>query len=55
MPKGASREALADDYVRMVEDGLLLDEAEPFDDLMARIENLESRANAGATAGAAGK
>jgi hypothetical protein len=31
----------------MVEDGLLLDEAEPFDELMARIEDLEARANAG--------
>lgn len=47
VPKGASREALADDYARMVEDGLLLDEAEPFEDLMARIEDLEARANAG--------
>ena len=50
VPKGARRAALADDYARMVEDGLLLDEAEPFDDLMARIKNLEARANASAAA-----
>jgi hypothetical protein len=55
VPKGASREALAEDYERMVEDGLLLDEAEPFDDLMARMEDLEARANAGAAAGGAGE
>jgi len=46
--EGASREALAEDYARMVEDGLLLDEAEAFDALMAKIEALEKRANAAA-------
>ena len=55
VPKGTSREALSDDYARMVEDGLLLDEAEPFDELMARVDNLEARANAAAAAGAAGE
>lgn len=48
VPGGASREALAGDYARMVEDGLLLDEAEAFDQLMARIEALQGRANAAA-------
>jgi hypothetical protein len=34
VPEGAARDALAEDYARMVEDGLLLDEAEIFDVLM---------------------
>lgn len=50
VPDGESRTALAEDYRRMVEDGLLLDEAEPFDLLMDRIQTLEKRANAAATA-----
>jgi hypothetical protein len=48
VPEGASRQALADDYARMVEDGLLLDEAETFDALMQRIGDIEQRANAAA-------
>lgn len=48
VPEGRSFEVLAEDYGRMVEDGLLLDEAEPFDALMERIRGLEARANAGA-------
>ncbi|MDT9599865.1 nucleotidyl transferase AbiEii/AbiGii toxin family protein [Sphingosinicella rhizophila] len=52
VPDGASRDALAEDYAKMVEDGLLLDEAEPFDDLMARMEALQDRANAAAAASA---
>jgi hypothetical protein len=52
VPGGASQDALAEDYAKMVEDGLLLDEAEPFDDLMARMEALQDRANAAAAASA---
>ena len=51
VPGGVSREGLAEDYAKMVEDGLLLDEAEAFDDLMARIEALQDRANAAAAGG----
>jgi hypothetical protein len=39
---------LAEDYGNMVEDGLLLDEAEPFDELMDRARALEDRTNAAA-------
>lgn len=52
VPGGASRDALAEDYAKMVEDGLLLDEAEPFDELMVRMEALQDRANAAAAASA---
>jgi hypothetical protein len=44
VPEGEARDALAEDYARMVEDGLLMDEAEPFDELMAlsmRIQDKE--------------
>ncbi|WP_106639768.1 nucleotidyl transferase AbiEii/AbiGii toxin family protein [Allosphingosinicella vermicomposti] len=51
VPEGDSRRALADDYRRMVEDGLLLDEAEPFEALMDRIRDLQDRANAAAADG----
>jgi hypothetical protein len=46
VPKGAAREALEQDYLHMVNDGLLLDEAESFDALMKRCADLEKRANA---------
>jgi hypothetical protein len=46
VPHGAARERLADDYQRMVEDGLLLDEAEPFDVLLARCGEIEAQARA---------
>lgn len=48
VPEGAARAALADDYVRMIEDGLLLDEAEDFDALMARCADIAARANVAA-------
>lgn len=48
VPEGHARDVLAEDYGRMVEDGLLLDEAESFDALMERIAELEKRANAAA-------
>jgi hypothetical protein len=48
VPQGRAREMLAEDYGNMVEDGLLLDEAEPFDELMDRARALEDRTNAAA-------
>ena len=45
VPVGHSLDALADDYARMVEDGLLLDEAEPFAALMASCQEIADRAN----------
>jgi hypothetical protein len=46
VPEGAARDALAEDYARMVEDGLLFEEAEIFDDLMDRCADIAERANA---------
>jgi len=45
-PGGEARQTLAEDYQRMVEDGLLLDDAEPFDDLLQRCETLFGKVNA---------
>ena len=45
VPEGAGRAALADDYARMVDDGMFLDESESFDALMDRCAAIESRAN----------
>ncbi len=47
VPEGDALKALGEDYVRMVEDGLLLDDAEPFDALMARCADIAERANRG--------
>jgi hypothetical protein len=49
-PEGGARDVLAQDYARMLDDGLLLDEGEPFDALMARCADIAARANAGAAA-----
>lgn len=46
VPGGAARTALADDYQRMVEDGLLMDDAEPFDNLLERCQALAGKVNA---------
>ena len=46
VPVGPALKALAEDYAQMVADGLLLNEAETFDALMARCRELETRANA---------
>lgn len=46
VPAGASRDALADDYARMVAGGLLLEEAESFESLMDRCSALQEQANA---------
>ncbi len=46
VPSGAANAALADDYAKMLADGMLLDENEPFDALMERCAAIEARANA---------
>ena len=45
VPDGAALALLADDYHRMVEDGLLLDEAESFDALIDRCRLIEHQVN----------
>ncbi|MBZ5763573.1 nucleotidyl transferase AbiEii/AbiGii toxin family protein [Rhizobium sp. VS19-DR104.2] len=45
VPDGDALKALEDDYLRMVEDGLLLEEAEPFEALVARCTDIAARAN----------
>ena len=45
VPAGDSLAALADDYARMVEDRLLIEEAEPFDVLMDTCQAIEEKAN----------
>ena len=45
VPTGESRAALADDYARMLEDGLLPDDAESFDAVMTTCEAIANRAN----------
>jgi len=44
-PSGEARAALAADYARMVEDGLLLEDAEPFEALIERCADVAERAN----------
>ena len=46
VPDGGGWDKLADDYQHMVDDGLFLDEVEPFEDLMARCMAIQLRANA---------
>jgi len=45
VPDGKALESLSIDYARMVDDGLLLDEAESFDELLERCRDLQQRAN----------
>ncbi len=45
-PRGDARTALAEDYRRMVQDGLLLDDAAPFDALLQRCQARAERADA---------
>jgi hypothetical protein len=52
VPAGSGANALAEDYARMIEDGLLLEDAEPFDELMARCADVAARANAAGKGGA---
>ena len=45
VPEGSFYEALADDYGRMLSDGMLLDDEERFEDVMKRCAELQERAN----------
>lgn len=45
VPDGDALTLLAEDYRRMVEDGLLLDDAEPFEALIERCRQIEAQAN----------
>ncbi|MFG1307064.1 nucleotidyl transferase AbiEii/AbiGii toxin family protein [Xanthobacter autotrophicus] len=45
VPVGDGVKALEDDYVRMIEDGLLFDDAEPFDSLIERCAQIAERVN----------
>ncbi len=47
VPDGFALDALGEDYGRMVSDGMLLGDAEPFDALIERCRDLEARANLG--------
>ena len=47
VPHGAAYEALADDFGRMLSDGMLPDGEERFEALMERCADLEARANRG--------
>lgn len=45
VPEGPALEALTADYARMIEDGLLLDDAEPLDSIIERCRSIQVRAN----------
>ena len=45
VPDSFARNALERDYERMISDGMLLDDAEPFDRLIERCSDIEVRAN----------
>lgn len=45
VPKGNAYAALEEDYDRMVNDGILLDDEEGFGELMRRCAELENNAN----------
>ena len=45
MPDGPAYRVLADDYDRMLTDGMLLDDEEQFEDLMERCADIQRRAN----------
>jgi hypothetical protein len=45
VPVGDALKALEEDYARMIEDGLLLEDVEPFETLMVRCANIAERAN----------
>lgn len=46
VPSGAAYAVLADDYAKMLADGMLLDESEPFDALLEQCAAIEAHANA---------
>lgn len=45
VPDGGAYDALERDYATMVSDGMLLEDAEPFDDLIGRCADIQRRAN----------
>jgi len=45
VPSGDGAKALAEDYARMIEGGLIFEDAEPFDTLMAHCADIAARAN----------
>ncbi|MGL3210697.1 nucleotidyl transferase AbiEii/AbiGii toxin family protein [Bradyrhizobium sp. BR 1433] len=45
VPEGETRDVLEQDYKHMVDDGLLLDTPDKFDELMRRCADIETRAN----------
>ena len=45
VPTGSARDALAEDYRKMFEDGLLLTDAEPFEELITRCAAIANDAN----------
>ncbi len=45
VPHDKALESLSLDYTQMVEDGLLLDDAEPFSELLDHCRELQERAN----------
>ena len=51
VPRGRSYEALAEDYGKMLRDGMLLDDEEQFDDLMERCGKIETMMNRRPTIG----
>jgi hypothetical protein len=46
VPSEETKKTLQADYTKMTDDGILLDDAEPFADLMQRCTDLELRTNA---------
>ena len=46
IPAGSALDVLADDYGRMLADGMLLDADEPFEHLLEQCSDMEARANA---------
>jgi hypothetical protein len=51
-PKGEALQILSDDYRRMVQDGLLLEEAKTFEELLQRCSALADKVNAATRGGA---
>jgi hypothetical protein len=47
VPEGAAHDTLEADYARMLEDGVLLDDAEPFESVIERCRGIQDRANDG--------
>jgi len=50
-PSGEGLRPLGEDYTRMVDDGLLLGDSEPFEHLIERCAQIQARANKADTSG----